>query len=126
MTRPQVSYQVELVEPEDTAMLEALNALVTAVNGITIPEVKIDLNSAIGKLVKAVNGIPQAQPIDLSPIVEAISKIELEVEIPEHKPMAPCAYTFTVQRNEMGVMTGVVAVPGIVEAPEKTDKASYE
>jgi len=40
--------------------------------------------------------------------------------------MVPCAYTFTVQRNEMGVMTGVVAVPGVVEAPEKTDKASYE
>jgi len=114
-------------EPEyDTAMLEALNSLVIAVNGITIPEVKIDLNTAMGKLVKAVNGIqfPEAKPIDLSPLVEAIGKIELEVEMP--KAMEPCAYTFTVQRNEMGVMTGVVAVPGIVEAPEKTDTASYE
>jgi hypothetical protein len=128
MTRPQVSYQVETVEPEDTAMLEALNALVTAVNGITIPEVKIDLNSAMGKLVKAVNGIqfPESKPIDLAPLVEAIGKIELEVEVPEHKPMEPCAYTFTVQRNEMGVMTGVIAVPGVVEAPDKPDTASYE
>ena len=107
-------------------MLEALNALVTAVNGITIPEVKIDLNSAIGKLVKAVNGIPQAQPIDLSPIVEAISKIELEVELPEHKPTEPCAYTFTVQRNESGIMTGVIATPGAVETPAKIDTAEYE
>jgi hypothetical protein len=115
-------------EFEDTAMLEALNALVTAVNGITIPELKIDLNSAIGKLVKAINGItfPEEKPIDLSPLIEAIKGVSLEVEIPEHKPMEPCAYTFTVQRNELGVLTGVVAVPGIVEAPEKTDKASYE
>ena len=116
------------LDQKDTAVLDALNALVTAVNGIEMPEVKIDLNAAIGKLVKAVNGIqfPESKPIDLTPLVDAIGKIELEVEIPEHKAMEPCAYTFTVQRNEMGVMTGVIAVPGIVEAPEKTDKASYE
>ena len=130
MTRPQVPEfndpRFMPPEPEDTAMLEALNALVTAVNGITIPEVKIDLNAAIGKLVKAVNGIqfPESKPIDLTPLVEAIGKIELEVEMP--KAMEPCAYTFTVQRNEMGVMTGVVAVPGVVEAPDKPDTASYE
>lgn len=120
------AYQSAMKESEDTAMLEALNALVTAVNSIEMPEVKIDLNAAIGKLVKAVNGIqfPESKPTDLTPLVEAIGKIELEVEMP--KAMEPCAYTFTVQRNEMGVMTGVVAVPGIVEAPEKTDKASYE
>ena len=120
------AYQSAMKESEDTSMLEALNALVTAVNSIEMPEVKIDLNAAIGKLVKAVNGIqfPESKPIDLTPIVEAIGKIDLEVEMP--KAMEPCAYTFTVQRNEMGVMTGVVAVPGIVEAPEKTDKASYE
>ena len=120
------AYQSAMKESEDTAMLEALNALVTAVNSIEMPEVKIDLNAAIGKLVKAVNGIqfPESKPIDLTPLVEAIGRIELEVEMP--KAMEPCAYTFTVQRNEMGVMTGVVAVPGIVEEPEKTDKASYE
>jgi len=117
-----------LPEPEDTAMLEALNALVTAVNGITIPEVKIDLNAAIGKLVKAVNSIqfPESKPIDLTTLIEAIKGVSMEVEIPEHKPMEPCAYTFTVQRNEMGVMTGVTAVPGVVEAPDKPDTASYE
>ena len=120
------AYQSAMKEQEDTSMLEALNALVTAVNNIEMPEVKIDLNAAIGKLVKAVNGIqfPESKPTDLTPLVEAIGKIDLEVEMP--KAMEPCAYTFTVQRNEMGVMTGVVAVPGIVEAPEKTDKASYE
>ena len=126
MTRPQVPEfndpRFMPPEPEDTAMLEALNALVEAVR--SMPQAKLD----VAQLVKAVKGIklPESKPIDLTPIVEAISKIELEVEIPEHKPMAPCAYTFTVQRNEIGVMTGVVAVPGIVEAPEKTDKASYE
>jgi len=120
------AYQSAMKESEDTAMLEALNALVTAVNSIEMPEVKIDLNAAIGKLVKAVNEIqfPESKPIDLTPLVEAIGKIELEVEIP--KAMEPCAYTFTVQRNEMGVMTGVVAVPGVVEAPDKPDTASYE
>lgn len=122
------AYQSAMKESEDTAMLDALNALVTAVNSIEMPEVKIDLNAAIGKLVKAVNGIqfPESKPIDLTTLIEAIKGVSMEVEIPEHKPMEPCAYTFTVQRNEMGVMTGVVAVPGIVEAPEKTDKASYE
>mgnify|MGYP005608761497 CR=1 FL=1 len=126
MTRPQVPEfndpRFMPPEPEDTAMLEALNALVEAVR--SMPQAKLD----VAQLVKAVKGIklPESKPIDLTPIVEAISKIELEVEFPEHKPMVPCAYTFTVQRNEMGVMTGVVAVPGIVEAPEKTDKASYE
>ena len=120
------AYQSAMKEQEDTSMLEALNALVTAVNNIEMPEVKIDLNAAIGKLVKAVNGIqfPESKPTDLTPLVEAIGKIDLEVEMP--KAMEPCAYTFTVQRNEMGVMTGVVAVPGIVETPEKTDTASYE
>ena len=109
-------------EPEDTAMLEALNALVEAVR--SMPQAKLD----VAQLVKAVKGIklPESKPIDLTPIVEAISKIELEVEIPEHKAMEPCAYTFTVQRNEMGVMTGVTAVPGVVEAPDKPDTASYE
>jgi len=79
-------------------------------------------------LVKAIKGVkfPESQPIDIAPLIEAIKGVSMEVEIPEHKPMVPCAYTFTVQRNEMGVMTGVVAVPGVVEAPEKTDKASYE
>ncbi len=126
MTRPQVPEfndpRFMPPEPEDTAMLEALNALVEAVR--SMPQAKLD----VAQLVKAVKGIklPESKPIDLTPIVEAISKIEIEVEIPEHKAMEPCAYTFTVQRNEMGVMTGVVAVPGIVEAPEKPDKASYE
>ena len=130
MTRPQVlgytDPRLTAPEPEDTAILDALNALVTAVNGIEMPEVKIDLNAAIGKLVKAVNGIqfPESKPIDLTPLVEAIGKIELEVEMP--KAMEPCAYTFTVQRNEMGVMTGVTAVPGITEEAPKADTASYE
>jgi len=126
MMRPQVlgytDPRLTAPEPEDTAMLEALNALVEAVR--SMPQANLD----VAQLVKAIKSVkfPESKPIDLSPIVEAISKIELEVEFPEHKPMQPCAYTFTVQRNEMGVMTGVVAVPGIVEAPEKTDKASYE
>jgi len=104
----------------DTALLDAINALVEAVG--SLPQANLE------GVVKAVKGIkfPEYKAIDLSPIVEAISKMELEVEFPEHKAMVPCAYTFTVQRNEMGVMTGVVAVPGVVEAPEKTDKASYE
>jgi len=126
MTRPQVPEfndpRFMPPEPEDTAMLEALNALVEAVR--SMPQAKLD----VAQLVKAVKGIklPESKPIDLTPIVEAISKIELEVEIPEHKAMEPCAYTFTVQRNEMGVMTGVTAVPGVVEAPDKPDTASYE
>jgi len=116
------AYQSAMKESEDTAMLEALNALVEAVR--SMPQAKLD----VAQLVKAVKGIklPESKPIDLTPIVEAISKIELEVEIPEHKAMEPCAYTFTVQRNEMGVMTGVIAVPGVVEAPDKPDTASYE
>jgi len=111
---------------KDTAMLDALNALVTAVNSIEMPEVKIDLNTAMGKLVKAVNGIqfPESKPIDLSPLVEAIGKIELEVEMP--KAMEPCAYTFKVLRDSGGILTGIVATPGSVETPAKIDTAEYE
>jgi len=103
-------------------MLNALNALAEAVSNI--PQATLDVT----QLVKAIKGVkfPESQPIDIAPLIEAIKGVSMEVEIPEHKPMEPCAYTFTVQRNELGVMTGVVAVPGIVEAPEKTDKASYE
>ena len=116
------AYQEAIAPPEDTRLIDALSAIVEAVSNM--PQAKLD----VAQLVKAIKGVkfPESKAIDLSPIVEAIGKIELEVEFPEHKPMEPCAYTFTVQRNEMGVMTGVVAVPGIVEAPEKTDKASYE
>jgi len=127
---PVASQQDERLQQqgESARLLQALNALVEAVRGITIPEVKIDLNAAVGKLVKAVNGIqfPESKPIDLSPLIEAIKGVSMEVEIPEHKPMEPCAYTFTVQRNESGVMTGVIAVPGIIEEAPKTDTASYE
>lgn len=126
---PPIAVMVE-PEPEDTAMLDALNALVTAVNGIEVPEVKIDLNAAIGKLVKAVNGIkfPEAKPVDLAPLVEAIGRIELEVELPEPpkmpEPMEPCAYTFKVVRDSRGLMTGVIATPGITDINH--DTASYE
>ncbi len=116
------AYQEAVAQPEDTRLIDALSAIVDAVSNI--PQASLD----VAQLVKAIKAVklPESKPIDLTPLVEAIGKIELEVEFPEHKPMEPCAYTFTVQRNEMGVMTGVVAVPGIVEAPEKTDKASYE
>ena len=129
MARPQVADPFDPrfmpSNPEDTRLFDALNALVEAVNAIEMPE-RFEAN--LEDVVKAIKGIqfPESKPIDLSPIVEAISKIELEVEMPEHKPMEPCAYTFTVQRNESGIMTGVVAVPGVVETPEKTDTASYE
>jgi hypothetical protein len=107
-------------------MLDALNAIVTAVSGIKAPEVRIEFDSAVKQLVKAVNGIklPEAKPVDLSPIVEAIGKLELEVEIP--KPMAPCAYTFKVLRDSSGILTGIIATPGLIEEPEHTDTASYE
>ena len=124
-TRPRTEWIIPEAAPmvpneRDTALIDAIGALVEAVSNL--PQANLE------GVVKAVKGIkfPEIKAIDLSPVVEAISKIELEVEFPEHKAPVPCAYTFTVQRNEMGVMTGVVAVPGIVEAPEKTDKASYE
>lgn len=130
--RPPVASQQEerLEDAHDTAMLDALNALVTAVNSITIPEVRIEFDSAVKTLVKAVNGIklPEAKPVDLTPIVEAISKIELEVEFPEPpkplEPMEPCAYTFTVVRDSRGLMAGVIATPGISEINHST--ATYE
>ena len=116
------AYQEAIAPPEDTRLIDALSAIVEAVSNM--PQAKLD----VAQLVKAVKGIklPESKPIDLTPIVEAISKIELEVEFPEHKAPVPCAYTFTVQRNEMGVMTGVIATPGAVETPAKIDTAEYE
>jgi hypothetical protein len=126
MTRPQVvdTFDPRFMppEPEDTAMLEVLSALVEAVRAM--PQAQLD----VAQLVKAIKSVkfPESKPIDLTPIVEAIGKIELEVELPEHKPMAPCAYTFTIQRNDLGVATHIIAVPGVVEALDKPDTASYE
>jgi len=128
------AYQIETVEtpePEkDTSLLDALNAIVSAVNSIEVPEVRIEFDSAVKQLVKAVNGIklPEAKPVDLTPLVEAIGKIELEVEFPEApkmpEPMEPCAYTFRVVRDSKGLMAGVIATPGISEINHST--ATYE
>ena len=114
------AYQEAIAPPEDTRLIDALSAIVEAVSNM--PQAKLD----VAQLVKAIKGVkfPESKAIDLSPIVEAIGKIELEVEMP--KPMAPCPYTFRVLRDSSGILTGIIATPGLCEEPEHTDTASYE
>jgi hypothetical protein len=124
-TRPRTEWIIPEAAPmvpneRDTALIDAIGALVEAVSNL--PQANLEGVVKAGKGIK----FPEIKAIDLSPIVEAISKIELEVEFPEHKPMEPCAYTFTIQRNDLGVATHIIAVPGVVEAPDKPDTASYE
>lgn len=112
-------------EPEDTAILDAVNALISAVNGIKLQEHTTDF----GPLVKALKSIqfPKSKTADLLPLVEAIKGLELVITIPESpKPLEPCPYTFTIVRDSSGVLSGVIATPGIVAAEPAPDRASYE
>lgn len=127
---PPVAVVIAPEPVKDTSLLDALNAIVSAVNSIEVPEVRIEFDSAVKALVKAVNGIklPEAKPADLSPIVEAIGRVSMTVNVPEApplpEPMEPCAYTFRVVRDSKGLMAGVIATPGISEINHST--ATYE
>jgi len=125
MTRPATpSWEIqELLPPPQHELVGVLQALVEAVSNM--PQANLDVT----QVVKAIKGVrfPESKPIDLTPIVEAIGKIELEVETPKApEPVAPCAYTFKVLRDSSGILTGIIATPGLIEQPEHTDTASYE
>lgn len=120
---------MELTE-DDIKALEAKGATVTSKNvefsfaGMVqlLNQVQqlIDINQAIANknntdLVNAVKSLTQAvekkqfKPQDIKPLVDKIN--DFKIELPQ--PPKPVSYTFNIQRNSRGMMTGVTAKPEI-------------
>jgi hypothetical protein len=104
----------------------ALAQIVQAIAAIRMPETSLSVDTkAIAAAIKGIS-FPDHPGFDVSPIVDAISKVQLNVSVPEAKETQPTPYTFTIVRNENGVMTGVVAVPGLEKKQPVTSGGTYE
>ena len=108
------------------ATQEALAAIVSAISALEMPETELEVDTQ--SIVEAIKGLsfPEFPAMDMSPVVEAIKKVKMTVNVPEPKAVEPTPYTFTIVRDENGIMTSVLAVPGIEAKKAKVSGNTYE
>lgn len=114
-------------EPEDTRLIDALTAIREQIAAIEMPELKLDMEKAVKQLVTGLARIKtEHKPLDLTPVIKAIEGVTLTVNLPEVEEREPCPYTFTIVRNESGLMSKVVAMPGLETPMEKSPQYNLE
>jgi hypothetical protein len=125
---PVVSIGVsEPVAPEDTRLIDALTAIREQIAAIEMPELKLDMEKAVKQLITGLSRLKtEHKPVDLAPVIKAIEGVTLTVNMPEVEAVEPCPYTFTIVRNDSGLMSKVVAMPGLEEQKPETTTAKFE
>lgn len=89
-------------------LIDAIGEIGQAIAALKMPEVSIDLDKAVKSLVSGLAKLKtEHQPVDLTPVVRAIQGIK----IPAPQASAAQPMLFTIQRNDFGRITHVIAKP---------------